>query len=71
MKETLIFSKIVTLTIIIIIHDIMTSIIFIVIKITTGVSCSRASSRRVPRGLFWTSVRSVALEKEQWQTWGL
>ena len=23
------------------------------------------------RGLFWTSVRSVALEKEQWQTWGL
>ena len=24
-----------------------------------------------PRGLFWTSVRSVALEKEQWQTWGL
>ena len=22
-------------------------------------------------GLFWTSVRSVALEKEQWQTWGL
>ena len=22
-------------------------------------------------GLFWTSVRSVALQKEQWQTWGL
>ena len=21
--------------------------------------------------MFWTSVRSVALEKEQWQTWGL
>ena len=31
----------------------------------------RECSRRVPRGLFWTSVRSVALEKEQWQTWGL
>ena len=27
-------------------------------------------SRRAPRGLFWTSVQSVALEKEQWQTWG-
>ena len=26
---------------------------------------------RAPRGLFWTSVRSVALEKEQWLTWGL
>ena len=26
---------------------------------------------RAPRGLFWTSVRSVALEKEQWQIWGL
>ena len=40
-----------------------------------AVSCltiqTGASSRRAPRGLFWTSVRSVALEKEQWQTWGL
>ena len=32
---------------------------------------NRARPRRMPRGLFWTSVRSVALEKEQWQTWGL
>ena len=27
--------------------------------------------RRTPRSLFWTSLRSVALQKEQWQTWGL
>ena len=26
---------------------------------------------RTPRNLFRTSVRSVALQKEQWQTWGL
>ena len=26
---------------------------------------------KAPRSLFWTSVRSVALQKEQWQTWGL
>ena len=33
-----------------------------------GVTSLERSSRR---GLFWTSVRSVALEKEQWLTWGL
>ena len=27
--------------------------------------------RRTPRGLFCTSVLSMALQKEQWQTWGL
>ena len=25
--------------------------------------------RRTPRSLFWTSVRSVAQQMEQWQTW--
>ena len=29
------------------------------------------SSRRTPQSLFLTSVRSVALQKEQWQTWAL
>ena len=27
--------------------------------------------RRINIGTFWTSVQSVALQKEQWQTWGL
>ena len=30
-----------------------------------------ARPQRAPRGLFWTSIRSMTLEKEQWQTWGL
>ena len=29
------------------------------------------SLRRIPRSLFWILVRSVALQKEQWQIWGL
>ena len=40
------------------------------IAVVVALSCS-ANTWRAPRGLFWTSVRSVALEKEQWQTWGL
>ena len=36
-----------------------------------AITLTLASLRRMPRGLFWTSVQSVALEKEQWQTWGL
>ena len=38
---------------------------------TDCISAGARSFRRIPRGLFWTSVRSVALQKEQWQTWGL
>ena len=41
------------------------------IRTLVGRRINTARSWRAPRGLFWTSVRSVALEKEQWQTWGL